>query len=93
MICSGLLPIDQLQTWDHVAPMTLVCNRIPRALLENTYGVVLQKPAEGEDPNRPPTASEFLQAYAFNRGFMTAHGLPNEAMAARIVLKDYVKVR
>ena len=32
---------------------------------------MLPKPAENEDPLRPPTPEEFLNAFAYIRGFMT----------------------
>lgn len=44
-----------------------------------------------QDPNRPPTAYEFLNAYSFARGFMNARGLPDVMRGGRIVLKDFVK--
>ena len=44
-----------------------------------------------QDPNRPPTAWEFLNAYSFARGFMNARGLPDVMRGGRIVLKDFVK--
>eukprot|EP01118_Nematostelium_gracile_P020210 TRINITY_DN973_c0_g1_i2.p1 TRINITY_DN973_c0_g1~~TRINITY_DN973_c0_g1_i2.p1 ORF type:complete len:645 (-),score=180.66 TRINITY_DN973_c0_g1_i2:81-2015(-) len=91
MVCNGLLSVHQLQA--HAQPVSLVTKRIPRNILESTYGIILQKPGEYEDPNRPPTAEELLQAYAFNRGWMTVHGLPNESVAARVVLKDYMMGR
>ncbi len=88
MVVNGLLPIDQLR--DHVPPVDLVCRRIPRTLLEHVYGVGLPAPADHEDPHRPPNSHELLEAYAYIRGFMTAHGSPDESRAARLVLKDYV---
>ena len=36
---------------------------VPRRVLEETYGVMLPHPGEGEDPSRPPTAEELLNAY------------------------------
>lgn len=62
LVCNGVLPIDQLR--DGVPATALVCNRIPRQLLEATYGLHLIKPAEDEDQNRPPTASELLTGFA-----------------------------
>ena len=32
-------------------------------MLENTYGICLPSPSEGEDPNRYPCAHELLEAY------------------------------
>ncbi|XP_004343924.1 large subunit GTPase [Capsaspora owczarzaki ATCC 30864] len=89
MVCNGMLPIDQLR--EYVGPTALVAQRIPRRVIESTYGIKLIRPAEGQDPDRPPTAHELLHCYGFNRGFMTAHGSPDEPRSARYILKDYVK--
>uniref|UniRef100_H9G8S3 Large subunit GTPase 1 homolog n=1 Tax=Anolis carolinensis TaxID=28377 RepID=H9G8S3_ANOCA len=88
MICSGILPIDQMR--DHVPPVSLVCQRIPRSVLEATYGINIVRPREGEEPDRPPTSEELLTAYGYMRGFMTDHGQPDQPRSARYVLKDYV---
>ncbi|XP_072516271.1 large subunit GTPase 1 homolog [Salminus brasiliensis] len=88
MICSGILPIDQMR--DHVPAISLVCQTIPRAVLEGTYGINIIRPREDEDPDRPPTYEELLSAYGYMRGFMTAHGQPDQSRSARYVLKDYV---
>ncbi|XP_054241936.1 large subunit GTPase 1 homolog [Indicator indicator] len=88
MICSGILPIDQMR--DHVPPISLVCQHIPRNILEATYGINIIRPREDEDPDRKPTAEELLTAYGYMRGFMTAHGQPDQPRSARYVLKDYV---
>ncbi|KAM5335130.1 large subunit GTPase 1 homolog isoform 1-T1 [Glossophaga mutica] len=88
MICSGILPIDQMR--DHVPPISLICQNIPRHVLEATYGINIIKPREDEDPHRPPTSEELLTAYGCMRGFMTAHGQPDQPRSARYVLKDYV---
>uniref|UniRef100_A0A3B4ZM32 Large subunit GTPase 1 homolog n=1 Tax=Stegastes partitus TaxID=144197 RepID=A0A3B4ZM32_9TELE len=82
MICSGILPIDQMR--DHV-PAT-----IPRHVLEGTYGINIIRPREDEDPDRPPTSEELLMAYGYMRGFMTSHGQPDQSRSARYILKDYV---
>uniref|UniRef100_A0A3B5L1B5 Large subunit GTPase 1 homolog n=1 Tax=Xiphophorus couchianus TaxID=32473 RepID=A0A3B5L1B5_9TELE len=82
MICSGILPIDQMR--DHV-PAT-----IPRHVLEGTYGINVIRPREDEDPDRPPTSEELLTAYGYMRGFMTSHGQPDQPRSARYILKDYV---
>lgn len=88
MILSGILPIDQMR--DHVPPVNLLCTLIPRHVLEDTYGIIITKPLEGEDPNRPPYSEELLLAFAYNRGFMTANGQPDQSRGSRYVLKDYV---
>uniref|UniRef100_A0AAA9SM48 Large subunit GTPase 1 homolog n=1 Tax=Bos taurus TaxID=9913 RepID=A0AAA9SM48_BOVIN len=88
MICSGILPIDQMR--DHVPPVSLISLNIPRHVLEATYGIDIIKPREDEDPRRPPTSEELLTAYGCMRGFMTAHGQPDQPRSARYILKDYV---
>ncbi|KAM9582684.1 large subunit GTPase 1 homolog [Trichechus inunguis] len=88
MICNGILPIDQMR--DHVPSVSLVCQNIPRRVLEATYGITIIKPREDEDPHRPPTSEELLTAYGYLRGFMTAHGQPDQPRSARYILKDYV---
>ncbi|XP_056643111.1 large subunit GTPase 1 homolog [Diorhabda sublineata] len=88
MILNGILPIDQMR--DHVPPTNLLTSLIPRHVIEDRYGIMIPKPLEGEDPNRDPTAEELLNAYAYNRGFMTANGQPDNSRAARYILKDYM---
>ena len=62
MVCNGILPIDQLK--DPFGPSALVAQRIPRKLVEAIYGIKIIQPAEGDDPNRKPTAAELLGSYA-----------------------------
>jgi large subunit GTPase 1 len=49
---------------DHVPPVNLMCTLLPRHVLEDKYGIMIAKPLDGEDPNRPPYSEEFLLAYA-----------------------------
>lgn len=88
MIVHGILPIDQMT--DHVPPVNLVASLIPRHVLESTYGICLPAPHETEDPGRPPSAEELLNAYGYMRGFMTQSGLPDNPRASRYILKDFV---
>ncbi|XP_035232979.1 large subunit GTPase 1 homolog, partial [Stegodyphus dumicola] len=88
MVVNGILPVDELSHW--VEPISLVTNLIPRNILESTYSVMLPSPAEGKDINSQPTAEEFLDAYGYNRGYMTQRGLPNNALSARHILKDFI---
>ncbi|XP_023194879.1 large subunit GTPase 1 homolog [Xiphophorus maculatus] len=88
MICSGILPIDQMR--DHVPAVSLICQTIPRHVLEGTYGINVIRPREDEDPDRSPTSEELLTAYGYMRGFMTSHGQPDQPRSARYILKDYV---
>ena len=88
MVVSGILPIDQMR--DHLGPINTVLELIPREIFEDTYNVMIPKPREGEDPKRPPTPEELLNAYGFMRGFMTQRGLPDNPKSSRYVLKDYI---
>ncbi|XP_050534921.1 large subunit GTPase 1 homolog [Daktulosphaira vitifoliae] len=91
LIVNGILPIDQMR--DHRPPVNMICSQIPRHILEDQYSIMVTKPLEGEDPDRAPTADEFLNAYACSRGYMTANGQPDGSRAARIILKHYVTGR
>lgn len=62
MIINGILPIDQMR--DHMEPVNLICSLIPRSALEEKYNIIIPKPGEGEDPKRPPSSEELLNAYA-----------------------------
>ncbi|KAF2093885.1 P-loop containing nucleoside triphosphate hydrolase protein [Rhizodiscina lignyota] len=90
LVCSGVLPIDQLR--EFTGPAGLVAQRIPKAFLEAVYGMTIRiRPLE-EGGTGTPTAEELLRAYARARGFSTQGlGQPDESRAARYVLKDYVK--
>lgn len=89
MVLNGILPIDQLR--DHVAPTNILCEMIPRKIIENTYGINIMKPKENEDQSRPPSAEEMLSSYAKMRGYMTSKGQPDCPRACRYILKDFIK--
>eukprot|EP00698_Gefionella_okellyi_P024963 TRINITY_DN898_c0_g2_i1.p1 TRINITY_DN898_c0_g2~~TRINITY_DN898_c0_g2_i1.p1 ORF type:complete len:655 (-),score=150.50 TRINITY_DN898_c0_g2_i1:1598-3460(-) len=88
MVCNGILPIDQMREFK--GPVQIVCNRIPRDIINGTYGVLVPPPQQHEPQDRLPLASEVLSEMARGRGFMTSHGVPDESRAARLILKDYV---
>ncbi|XP_071450969.1 large subunit GTPase 1 homolog [Hetaerina americana] len=88
MVLWGILPVDRLR--DHVPSVSLLATLIPRAALEDQYGIMLPRPVEGEDPNRPPSSEELLNTYGYMRGFMTQRGLPDNPRTARYVLKDFI---
>ena len=47
LVCNGVLPIDQLR--EHIPPVSLVCQRIPKFFLEAVYGIhiPIQKVEDG----------------------------------------------
>ncbi|KZV93783.1 putative LSG1-large-subunit GTPase [Exidia glandulosa HHB12029] len=92
LVCDGVLPIDQLR--EHTGPATLVTRRVPRDILEATYGLTLRVHAPEENVSDDVTAEDLLVAYAIARGFARAgQGNPDESRAARYVLKDYVNAK
>ncbi|KAJ3436553.1 large subunit gtpase 1 [Anaeramoeba flamelloides] len=91
LVCNGMISIDHLR--DYIGPITVVCQRIPREVMELLYGIKLPKPKFGQSKNQAPTAYQFLESYAESRSFMTAKGVPNVSKSARLILKDYVSGR
>lgn len=84
MLCCGVLPIDQMR--DYISPINLLIQRIPKLIFEKTYKIKL--PNE-DSPNY--TAATLLNVYAGSKGLVTAQSSnPNQSMAARVLLKDYV---
>ncbi|KAF2208369.1 hypothetical protein CERZMDRAFT_49427 [Cercospora zeae-maydis SCOH1-5] len=90
LVLAGVLPIDQLR--EYTGPSALVAQRIPQHYLEALYGMkIVTRPLE-EGGTGVPTGEEVLRSFARARGFWTQGlGQPDEARAARTVLKDYVK--
>ncbi|KAG8898278.1 hypothetical protein FRB99_007550 [Tulasnella sp. 403] len=90
LICDGVLPIDQMR--EYSAPCALVVQRVPPEILEATYGLSIRRRTVDDGGNgHQITESDFLSAYAIARGFARSGvGNPDEARAARYVLKDYV---
>lgn len=81
MVCNGVLPIDNIK--DYLSPMDLLTQRIPKIVFEKLYGILLHE-------YKVLDASTVLSVYSSKRGFMTGRGLPDEAKASKIMLKDFV---
>lgn len=62
LVCDGVLPIDQMR--EYTGPTTLLVQRIPREVLEATYGLTIKvtNPEEGGDGK--VTAENFLITFA-----------------------------
>lgn len=89
LVCNGVLPIDQLR--EHIPPISLVCQRIPKYYLEALYGIHIPTKSIEDGGDGIPTAAELLNAYARARGYMTqGFGSADEPRASRYILKDYV---
>ncbi|XP_038206197.1 large subunit GTPase 1 homolog [Zerene cesonia] len=81
LFLTAVLPIDQMRA--HDAAMARLCQLVSRHTFEEKYGLLL--------PENDATDLEYkmiLTAHAFNRGFMTAAGQPDQSRSARLLLKD-----
>lgn len=67
LVCDGVLPIDQLR--EHTGPSALVVKRIPRQVLEATYGLTVSVRSIEEGGDGQVTAENFLIAYASKWAF------------------------
>jgi hypothetical protein len=97
LLCNGILPIDRMR--DHMAPVQWICNRISAEQFESTYNLKLTEVDEHLEPSilishssgRSASATDLLNTYARQRGFMASNGRPDDSRASRIVLKDFTK--
>ena len=81
MVCNGVLPIDNIK--DYLSPMDLLTQRITKIVFVTLYGINLSDyNTNGDD--------SVLATYSKKRGFVTGRGLPDEAKASKIMLKDFV---
>ncbi|KAI9907072.1 hypothetical protein PsorP6_004778 [Peronosclerospora sorghi] len=91
MYCCGVLPLSQLR--DHIEPCQLLCQRIPKQVLERTYGIRIPTSKTAKETD-PVDIYALLESYARNRGYMTAgKGGPDTSRAARDILRHYVNGR
>ncbi|KAJ4484903.1 P-loop containing nucleoside triphosphate hydrolase protein [Lentinula edodes] len=92
LVCDGVLPIDQMK--EYTGPISLVVQRIPQNVLEATYGLSINVKGVEEGGNGQMSAENLLVAYAIARGYArSGQGNPDEARAARYILKDYVNAK
>lgn len=89
MLCAGILPINQMRTY--VDPATVITSRVPQHLLDATYGITIRKILDVKDnPSRPPTGSEMLEAYCRTKGYITGGtGRWDEFRACKEIIRDF----
>ncbi|XP_053606768.1 large subunit GTPase 1 homolog isoform X2 [Plodia interpunctella] len=80
---TAVLSIDQMRS--HDAAMARLCELVSRRTFEEKYGLLLPQRALRDDAAR---YGQILTAHAYNRGFMTAAGQPDQSRSARILLKE-----
>ena len=68
LVCDGVLPIDQLR--EHTGPVTLITKRLPKEILEGTYGLSIKTVGVEEGGDGSVTAENFLIAYASKPFFL-----------------------
>ncbi|EGR27607.1 ribosome biogenesis gtpase, putative [Ichthyophthirius multifiliis] len=81
MTLNGVLPIDKLK--DFLSPMDLLCERVPKVVLEKIYKVKIEVEV--------PDGAFFLNLYAQSKGYYNGSGLPDQAKSAKLILKDVVQ--
>ena len=62
LVCDGVLPIDQMK--EYTGPISLIVNRIPKKVLEATYGLSIKVQSIEEGGNGQISAENFLISYA-----------------------------
>ena len=62
LVCDGVLPIDQLR--EYTGPASLVVQRIPKQVLEATYGLSIRPRGPEEGLSARTSAEDLLSAYA-----------------------------
>jgi hypothetical protein len=94
LIAAGVYPISQMR--DHWPVISLICQRIPRDIINALYGITLPIPMDHELRERglsslpSPTADELLTTYCVARGMLASNsGVPDYQRASRIIIKDY----
>jgi len=94
LIAAGVYPIAQMR--DHWPVVELICQRIPREILNAQYGfhLPIKKDAGNRDIVAPPTAEDLLTTYCIARSLLaSSSGVPHFQLASRVVIKDYADGR
>uniref|UniRef100_A0A2A4JZ51 Large subunit GTPase 1 homolog n=1 Tax=Heliothis virescens TaxID=7102 RepID=A0A2A4JZ51_HELVI len=81
LLLTAVLPIDQMRA--HDAAMARLCQLVSKHTFAEKYGLLLP-----DDGSKEPDYKQILTAHAYNRGFMTAAGQPDQSRSARIMLKE-----
>jgi large subunit GTPase 1 len=94
LIAAGVYPIAQMR--DHWPVVNLICQRIPREIINAHYGIHVPSPTlldmreRGLTELPPPTAEELLDTFCIARSFLaTSSGVPDHQRAAKHIIKDY----
>ncbi|XP_030029363.2 LOW QUALITY PROTEIN: large subunit GTPase 1 homolog [Manduca sexta] len=82
LLLTAVLPIDQMRA--HDAAMARLCQLVGKHVFEEKYGLLLPQ----DNAAKELDYKQILTAHAFNRGFMTAAGQPDQSRSARLLLKD-----
>lgn len=69
LICDGVLPIDQLR--EYTGPIALITKRLPKEILEATYGLTIRTVGIEDGGDGTVTSESLLVAYASRSSFIT----------------------
>ncbi len=93
LIAAGVYPIAQMR--DHWPVVNLICQRIPREIINAHYGIHVPTPTHHDMRERgltelpPPTAEELLNTFCVARSFLAAvSGVPDYQRGAKPIIKD-----
>ncbi|XP_052750057.1 large subunit GTPase 1 homolog [Galleria mellonella] len=81
LMLTAVLSIDQMRS--HDAAMARLCELVSKHTFEVKYGLLLP-----DSDDSKMNYKQILTAHAYNRGFMTAAGQPDQSRSARLLLKD-----
>ncbi len=89
MLCSGILPINQMRNC--ADPADVIASRVPMYLLDAAYGMKITRILDvKDDPNRPPTGTEMLAAYCKVKGYIAGQsGRWDEFRGCKDMLRDF----
>ena len=89
MVLGGILPIDTLN--EFIPSMDLLLQKIPFAHLLSFYGIMKSCVLSAKKSDRKMSVSMlFLSSFGLMRGLVKAGATPDQARAAKIILKDFV---
>lgn len=86
LVCDGVLPIDQLR--EYTGPTALVVRRLPKEVLEATYGLTVKVSGVEEGGDGKITAENFLIAYASKQRNPSVHLLISDD---NVVARGYTR--
>ncbi len=89
MVVAGILPIDNLT--DYMPPVDEIVANVPLEHMVRHYGIMRSCVTEAKRADSKSQSMQLLSAFGLMRGLMKPGNVPDQARAARVILKDYVQ--